>query len=713
MKKIITILLAALMIVALVPTSVFADVSIEEYMDKHIMNFWESNVYIQTAEEVNLRNMPCSEKTNSNSKILVVLPKNSCLLTTGIFQNDQRNLWYRVLYNGHTYYAYINSTNFPAHRIIRENEGSLTVENLQFPEEIVRGEEFSISGIVKNPYASLDWIHTGLTDSEGNVIHGHSADIRALNGIYEYNFSGSSFERQLSSLNELEPGDYSLNIYVSYKYNYVHSEDNIQEIRPGVSSDIVYRNKFTVVDPHTCIFRPGSIRSSKHPHNYIGECPVCGEKKEIEGTGSFKTTEVVVMEPTCTSEGIKEIVCAYGVGKVKCGAIIKRGKIEMLDHTPVTTPKGIVCEVCSAFLGKEINDLHKHIYLPTNEVEEAHPHRSLKKCPCGKIEYLKTENYELETKVTESTCTVYGKTEMVCNVCGEVESSIPIALADHTIQIINRTETYSGDQFCTVCEQVIRTGIEIMPGTAHGCTFVLTTEKESAHPHRSIFRCECGDVMYGAENVTPIPDLTPSTCVQEGKIVYNCQICRVELSSEVLALADHTISIVDQSETYTGDKVCTVCEQIIEKGQDIPQEPEHTCNFESTGKYEEAHPHREILQCGCGETRLGDESFTTSILNKTETYTGDECCDSCGEVIKKGQNISTGILLGDVNGDGTVDAKDATQILRYANGKSSSLNQMSEAEQLASADVNGDKTVDAKDATQILRHVNGKPSALS
>ncbi len=70
------------------------------------------------------------------------------------------------------------------------------------------------------------------------------------------------------------------------------------------------------------------------------------------------------------------------------------------------------------------------------------------------------------------------------------------------------------------------------------------------------------------------------------------------------------------------------------------------------------------------------------------------------------------VTNGDVNGDGGIDAKDATQILRYSNGKASAIDNLSEAEKIAFADVNGDGSVDAKDATQILRFVNGKPSAL-
>ena len=56
-------------------------------------------------------------------------------------------------------------------------------------------------------------------------------------------------------------------------------------------------------------------------------------------------------------------------------------------------------------------------------------------------------------------------------------------------------------------------------------------------------------------------------------------------------------------------------------------------------------------------------------------------------------------VLGDVNEDKVVDAKDATKILRYT----VNLETFSSGQSLA-GDVNGDNVVDAKDATKILRY---------
>lgn len=66
---------------------------------------------------------------------------------------------------------------------------------------------------------------------------------------------------------------------------------------------------------------------------------------------------------------------------------------------------------------------------------------------------------------------------------------------------------------------------------------------------------------------------------------------------------------------------------------------------------------------------------------------------------------STGKLIGDANGDGTVDVLDAATIQKYAAGKTT-LN----ADQLYVADVNDDNNVDVLDAAQIQKYSVGKIS---
>lgn len=83
-------------------------------------------------------------------------------------------------------------------------------------------------------------------------------------------------------------------------------------------------------------------------------------------------------------------------------------------------------------------------------------------------------------------------------------------------------------------------------------------------------------------------------------------------------------------------------------------------------------------------------------------------CSVCG---KTEEQTAILVMLGDINNDNSITAADATQILRYVNGKTSAFDNMTEEERIARADVTGDESITAADATQILRHVNGKTSA--
>ena len=70
----------------------------------------------------------------------------------------------------------------------------------------------------------------------------------------------------------------------------------------------------------------------------------------------------------------------------------------------------------------------------------------------------------------------------------------------------------------------------------------------------------------------------------------------------------------------------------------------------------------------------------------------DVDCALCGAV-------RTTHLPGDINGDGTVDNRDATRLIRY-------INEWDVEVVEAAVDINGDGTVDNRDATRLIRYVN-------
>lgn len=67
--------------------------------------------------------------------------------------------------------------------------------------------------------------------------------------------------------------------------------------------------------------------------------------------------------------------------------------------------------------------------------------------------------------------------------------------------------------------------------------------------------------------------------------------------------------------------------------------------------------------------------------------------------------VDVTILYGDANGDGAVDAKDASRVLQYIAGWDVPID-------AAAADANGDGALDAKDASRILQYIAGWDVAL-
>ncbi len=306
--------------------------------------------------------------------------------------------------------------------------------------------------------------------------------------------------------------------------------------------------------------------------------------------------------------------------------------------------------LCKTILEK-IFTVHEHKYISAG-YETQHPHRAITKCSCGEEKYG-SENFSTEIRFTAPTCQKEGMYETICKICAFVEHTQKIDKVPHT------------DLYERITEPTCATDgkKEVI---CRGCNSVIMTEGINAKGHGE---------TYSQIIVEP-------TCGEEGKIQTVCKDCLQVIKTESIPSYKHeetvliTVDPTCSTEGYIRE-VCNACSVVIRT--EILPKTEHTIQ----------------------------------IINRSPAYSGDEYCTVCKKIISYGDEIEFEVLLGDVNGDGSVDAKDATQILRYANGKSSSLNQMSETEQLASADVNGDRTVDAKDATQILRYVNGKPSALS
>ena len=74
-----------------------------------------------------------------------------------------------------------------------------------------------------------------------------------------------------------------------------------------------------------------------------------------------------------------------------------------------------------------------------------------------------------------------------------------------------------------------------------------------------------------------------------------------------------------------------------------------------------------------------------------------------GETVKVGNKTYTVAMLGDINGDGTIDSRDSLRILKHQVGQYD----LNEEGKLA-ADINGDGTVDSRDSLRILKYQVGQ-----
>ena len=184
------------------------------------------------------------------------------------------------------------------------------------------------------------------------------------------------------------------------------------------------------------------------------------------------------------------------------------------------------------------------------------------------------------------------------------------------------------------------------------------------------------------------------TCTAEGYTQHDCSRCGLSYRDTIVPALGHKTELRNAKEAtctedgYTGDEVCTVCGEIVKRGEVVPAtghswdegvvkvEPGcaeagvmlHTCtvcgetkeeNISAKGhQYEKTVVAPTCTTSGCDEyvcTVCGYEyhdHFTaplghgeTELRNGKEAtctedgYTGDEVCTVCGEVVKQGQTI--------------------------------------------------------------------------
>lgn len=208
--------------------------------------------------------------------------------------------------------------------------------------------------------------------------------------------------------------------------------------------------------------------------------------------------------------------------------------------------------------------------------------------------------------------------------------------------------------------------------------------------------CACGYVNHDYRWVID----KPNDCGTNGQKHEKCRICDTTRN-------ENTIILATGNHTYTNscDTTCNICQEEREV---------------ESHKYYALHLADESnhwLECAICHHKddVGEHSYSNDC---------DTSCNICQKVRDVGHNFNNGICtrcgeadpnyeepemvtMGDLDGDGNINAKDALVVLKISVGKTTPTEQ-----QKATADVNKDGQTNAKDALEILKHSVGKPSAL-
>ena len=244
------------------------------------------------------------------------------------------------------------------------------------------------------------------------------------------------------------------------------------------------------------------------------KCNVCGDTyKDTETEKLGHKYEETIVKPTCTEGGYTEHKCSV------CGDTYKDSKIDKLGHQykkytvveATCTEDGCIEYKCSA-----CGDTYR-------EVKSALGH-------------------QYKNKTIEPTCTQEGYIEHKCIICGDTYEDFKIGKKNHQYEEVKYVEpTCTKDGYteykCSVCGDTYK-------------------EVESTLGH-----------LYSELTLEP-------TCTEDGYTEYECSECGDKYSKKIEKLG-HLLKVQKAKRAtyfetgYTGDTICTRCEEILEKGKKI------------------------------------------------------------------------------------------------------------------------------------------------
>ena len=330
-----------------------------------------------------------------------------------------------------------------------------------------------------------------------------------------------------------------------------------------------------------------------------------------------------------------------------------------------------------------------------------------------------------QSTVVLPTCSSLGYTEEVCSRCGESYQHTSVDKLAHTLVLQNMTaETclttgYSGDEYCTVCKEIIYYGseTELLPHTYEAldnamhtclvCNMQSGGVKEEYHELVSvensteiIYSClYCGwtQTETKPEDYTGIPRIVVSNgyAVEGGsEVVLFVQI----LDNPGITGASFSISY-DTVLEYIGSESGDVIDDVVFAVKAMPGK----CSFTKAGcspDYNEGTLLKLILKTPNDATLYQQYNVTVSYSRSPEQFS-DAKNNPLDVITVAGTITVVERLPGDVNGDDSVDILDAVLIARYLAGENDAdFNKIY-------ADVDLNSYVGITDLTKLLQYLAG------
>ena len=335
---------------------------------------------------------------------------------------------------------------------------------------------------------------------------------------------------------------------------------------------------------------------------------------------------------------------------------------------------------------------------------------------------------EVEGTAKEATCTAKGKeADKKCSRCEAVQTGKEIEIDPNNHTNVEKTEakeatcTEAGNDeywYCGGCKKYFEdkecttaiTDISKVTRPATGHDFESSTKYSynSTQHWKKCSRCDEEDVnnkeehkYSSVENKCDVCGYvtTPDTYTVSGTVYTwdntDSNTTRVRLYSSTTSEADiksdiqHDMTGESDTKKYKYDATVLVPEKVGNTNK-------YTQSFEFTG-------------VANGEYKLAAWRPAYDISKKHYAYVvriTDVTVN--GADVTVDENATKLWLYGDINGDGTIDAGDATNILAYIIKKSSLIDE----DNKAIGDVNDDGTIDAGDATNVLAYIIGKSSII-